>query len=134
MIIKNLIYLLLFSLLALNGGCSGDEDESASAVFNPHEIERGTFVGDLTVTEVEHYDTEAADWSGIVTFHGELEISGRYGEHPVFPDIGSVCFFPDDRSVRMLPRYSGDKRDGWFSFSNEDDDPLLAPLRNPKIR
>jgi hypothetical protein len=127
------ILYFLAVLFLLTAGCSDEPEEiESTAVFTSTNISEGDSVGSLVVDEVQISLTGGDNWSGFITFSGTVEISGRYGDHPAYPDSGSVSFFPDEKSNIQLPRYYKDERNGWFSFSNEADDPLLTALRNPE--
>jgi hypothetical protein len=131
-IVRNsLLYLLTFFILLI-AGCSDDAETAESpAEFESTNISKGDSVGQFVVQEVQVNPAGSDNWSGYLIFGGTVEISGKYGKHPAYPDSGTVSFFPDEKSRSQLPRYVKDERNGWFTFSNEADDPLLTALRNP---
>jgi hypothetical protein len=112
-------------------GCSAEEEVNhISAIFTQVNLSPGDTVGHFIVTDSVYISEDTTDWAGIIHFSGETEISGTFGNHPVQPDLQTVSFFPDRNTVHLLPRYIKDERNGWLTFNNEDDDPLIVTLRN----
>jgi hypothetical protein len=129
-IFKNLLLYLYLAIILNIIGCTAEEtDIEPPAVFGSG-VAVGDSIGQFIISEIEVFNSDADSWSGWIRFEGESEVSGRYGRHPLYPETGAVSFFPDERSVDLLPRYIDDKRGGWFSFSNEEDDPLFTAITN----
>lgn len=127
------IFTAILLLLFGTNVCSGQiKKDGPTAVFHSIEIHKGDSVGQFLINEINIDRKFDDDWSGYIIFTGAVEISGRYGEHPAFPDLEVVCFFPDENSVTILPKFVKDERNGWFSFSNAEDDTLLSEMKKSK--
>lgn len=92
--------------------------ESPAPVIDPQGVEVGDSLGRFVIERVALQRALDGEWVGSVDLAGTVELAGRYGPHPAYPEVDEVCFFPDDDPAEMLPRLPHDRRTAWFCFSN----------------
>lgn len=118
------IMVLIASLFLLScAGCS--KEGSGSNIFDARNIELGEVISGMVVESVEVFPASGQDedvYLATVRFRGEASISGRYISHADQPLLGRiVLFYPDEASLKMLPRLSQDTGQFWLQIENYGD-------------
>ena len=105
--------------------CGGSRDAEpparvSTAVLDPAQHAVGATLTGLRLTGLTATPSteEPGGWVGSARFAGTVNVSGHYGSHPAYPELGELCFFPDAASGERLPRFANDHRKTWFCFTN----------------
>jgi len=70
----------------------------------------------------------------LVRYSGSITVSGIYREN--YPETmlgGELCFYADDKSGYLIPRDSGDRRNPWFCFNDQDEVKAQFGIDDAKI-
>ena len=88
-------------------------------IFDPSRVRVGDTIAGVVVERVSVTRAVVdSSYVGDITFHGEIELSGRTFPHFEADASDAACFEADSASAVRLPRWAGDRRRAWFCFSN----------------
>jgi hypothetical protein len=109
----------------------GNDLDATRRFFDAGALEPGDTLLGLAVASIEVEPAQhAAGHVGAVVWSGEVTVSGHYRAHPDYPQPGAelLCFFVDNETAHLLPRFRHDERYPWFCFTNHRDAvSLLGP-------
>ena len=99
------------------------QEEVPSNIYSYKGLQIGDQVGELTVEEIGYIvDREDSpnEFNNLITFSGELTLSGEYEYLPT--DAGPIagpCFWPDEESQEDIPTIDWGHSKKIFCFDNE---------------
>ncbi|MGE5677760.1 MAG: lipoprotein [Pseudomonadota bacterium] len=98
------------------------EAQKETNTFDARKVKAGDQVAGLKISKVEVHNASDEDYDAVVSFDGEVTVSGtfKHNKDDEFLDH-EISFVVDEGSVDQLPKLAHDQRYVWFMFMNHDE-------------
>lgn len=98
------------------------EAQKETNTFDARKVKAGDRIEGLSIGKVEVHNASDEDYDAMVSFEGEVTVSGtfKHNKDDEFLDH-EITFVVDEGSDNLLPKLAHDQRYVWFMFMNHDE-------------